>query len=370
MAGAWDSLLQVTEWNPGKVGMIVAPSYPMLATSTKRTFLEILPSELLVSHNKTENHIVLKNGSEIYFRSADEPDRLRGPNLAWTWLDEGQEAPGGIGGIWDVLLGRLRASTTPSALLTGTPAGMNWVWETFGRIYPLPPGKLLVRAKTRDNFYLPREYVEHLEQTYVGDFARQELEGEFVAFAGLVYRDFRHEVHIAEAPVREWKRVVAGVDFGFTHPTAIIVVAEDHDGRAFVLDEFYEKRKTEAEIVAAAVELQAQYHISEFYCDYEDPRLIQSLQGHVEAFDAVKNVLPGIQAVTARLQVQDDGRPRLQVDPKCVNLIRELQTYRYANRKEGQVAKDAPVKADDDAADALRYAVMGLDDAGFFAFVP
>ena len=370
MAGAWDSLLQATQWNVGKVGMIVAPDYPMLATSTKRTFMEILPPEVVKSHNKTENHIVLTNGSEIYFRSANEPDRLRGPNLAWVWLDEGQETLGGIGGIWDVLIGRLRASTTPSALLTGTPAGMNWVYELFGKDYPLPAGKLLVRAKTRDNFHLPKEYVEHLEQTYVGDFARQELEGEFVAFAGLVYRDFRHETHIAEAPQREWKRVVAGVDFGFTHPTAIIVIAEDHDGRAFVLDEFYQKRQTEQDILTAAVDLQRRYNVTEFYCDYEDPRLIQSLQGHVEAFDAVKDVIPGIQAVTARLQLQDDGRPRLQVDPRCVNLIRELQTYRYANRKEGQVAKDAPIKADDDAVDALRYGVMGLQDAGFFAFVP
>jgi len=368
MAGAWDAILQMTGWNPGMAGMVVAPTYPMLRDSTKRTFFEVLPPELIKSFNKTEGHLVLTNGSEAFFRSAEDPDRLRGPNLAWVWLDEGQEAQGGIGGVWDVLLGRLRASETASALLTCTPKGMNWVYRAFGEI-PLKPNRFVVRARTEDNFYLPPEYLAHLKATYVGDFARQELEGEFVAFAGLVYRDFRHD-HIKVAPDIEWGKVVAGVDFGFSHATAIEVVGLDYDGRAYVLDEFFEQRQTEDEIISAARGLQRKWNISEFHCDYEDPRMIQALQlADLPAMNAIKNVIPGIQAVAARLEVQEDGLPRLFIAPHCHNLIREMQTYRYVERAEGLATKDAPIKADDHGADALRYAVMGLDNEPFLGFI-
>ena len=108
MAGAWDAILQMTGWNPGMAGMVVAPTYPMLRDSTKRTFFEVLPPELIKSFNKTEGHLVLTNGSEAFFRSAEDPDRLRGPNLAWVWLDEGQEAPGR--GWW-----RVGRTTRPAA---------------------------------------------------------------------------------------------------------------------------------------------------------------------------------------------------------------------------------------------------------------
>jgi len=226
--------------------MIVAPDFPMLETSTRRTFFEVLPPELVRSYNKSSNLLILKNGSEVYFRSATDPDSLRGPNLAWVWLDEGQKVSGYT---WQVLLGRLRGSSTPSILLTCTPAGHNWVYATFGKYDPDAPQRLVVKVKTRDNIHLPPEYIQSLEDTYVGDFALQELEGEFVAFSGLVYREFRADLHVVKPPRQEWSKIIAGVDFGYTNPTSIIVIGVDYDGRLLVLDECYERRLTEAEVI-------------------------------------------------------------------------------------------------------------------------
>jgi len=93
--------------NPGLLGLIGAPTYKMLEDSTRRSFFEVLDAEGIgFTFNKQENCVRLAaTGSEIIFRSMENPDRLRGQNLAWFGLDEltytREEA-------WTRILGRLR----------------------------------------------------------------------------------------------------------------------------------------------------------------------------------------------------------------------------------------------------------------------
>ena len=62
----------------------------------------------------------------------------------------------------------------------------------------------------------------------------------------------------------------------------------------------------------------------------------------------------------ARLAVAGDGRPRLTVEPHCVNTIAEFESYCWKENREGEY-KDEPEKANDHAMDALRYCVMGAE---------
>jgi phage terminase large subunit len=66
---------------------------------------ETLGADARYTWHKSEQRLTLPNGSEILFRSLDEPDRVRGLNLAWFWLDE---APLCGYYAWQVLKGRLR----------------------------------------------------------------------------------------------------------------------------------------------------------------------------------------------------------------------------------------------------------------------
>ncbi len=73
---------------------------------------------------------------------------------------------------------------------------------------------------------------------------RQEIEGLFVAFEGLVYTlDASAGGHLAEPPERaRWQRVIGGVDWGYTNPSAALVFALDGDGGVWQVDEFYQRR--------------------------------------------------------------------------------------------------------------------------------
>ena len=67
-----------------------------------------------------------------------------------------------------------------------------------------------------------------------------------------------------------------------------------------------------------------------------------------------KDMFSGIQRVKQYLKV-NDNKPKLYIFPSCVNLIRELKTYRWGTGEN-------PKKVDDHALDELRYYVMTKPD--------
>jgi hypothetical protein len=51
------------------------------------------PLLLTEKQGKGDRWMKLATGHEIYFRSADNPDRLRSYNLGWFWMDEAAQLP-------------------------------------------------------------------------------------------------------------------------------------------------------------------------------------------------------------------------------------------------------------------------------------
>jgi len=86
------------------LSMVTAPTYPMLRDATLRVFFDVA-GDAVTDYQKSEMLVTLTNGSEILFRSTDNPDRLRGPSLSNWW---GDEAALYDRAVWPVMLGRLR----------------------------------------------------------------------------------------------------------------------------------------------------------------------------------------------------------------------------------------------------------------------
>jgi phage terminase large subunit-like protein len=364
---AWD--------HKGSLGLIGAPTYPMLRDATERAFFELLPRKVIASFSKTEQHLALINGSEILLRSLDEPDRTRGLNLGWFWLDE---APLCGYYAWTILKARLRqAGQETAAWASGTPRGRDGYAKDF-ELSP-KPDHALYRASTRENRdNLPASFIADLG--YSGQFALQEIEGQFVAFDGLVY-SFDTTSDAPMAHVRRWQgprdlagqratlpgRIVGGVDWGYTNPAVALVGGIDGDDRLWLLDEWAKRRASlEGEIIPAILGLTRQYGARLWYCDAEDPEAIARLDAALVSANlacravAVKkgpgSVRAGIQTVTRLLALRGDGTRGLYVDPRCALLIAEMGQYAYATASEKQRdPAEEPIKQNDHALDALRY---------------
>lgn len=235
-------VLQVLRQPAGTVGTIVAPTYPMLRDATYKTFTEIA-GPLVKKFNETRFIATLRNGTEILFRSGDDPDRLRGPNLNWFWLDEGAYCEESV---FDVMLGRIRVNPA-NGWLTSSPNRKNWVYKAFAPGNPY--GYSLHQSSTRDNYHLPSDYVETLATRYSSAFAEQEIEGRFVDFEGArIKRDW---LRYSDNPTIVSYAI--GVDLAVSLKTeadytALVVVGEDPAGNIHVVD-VYRARMTFNEIL-------------------------------------------------------------------------------------------------------------------------
>lgn len=227
----------------------------MLRDATQRTFFEHF-RPFIAEHNKSEGVSILRNGSVIYWRSADHPERLRGPNLNWFWLDEADYMDADI---WDVMLGRIRRKPT-CAWVTTSPDGLSgkgWVKSKITKFHQRKnPQYFVVRSKTRDNVYLPEEYVRTLEETYTSQFARQELDGEDVDALGII---MRREWLQNAAAVPDGTQFVVGVDLAISmkqgaDDRAIVVVGK-YGTTYYVVDVIYGQwsfHETKNQIIRAA----------------------------------------------------------------------------------------------------------------------
>lgn len=364
----------------------------MLRDTTQRTFFSLLPKAAIRRFNQTDNHLTLVNGSEILFRSLDNPDRVRGLNLAWFWLDE---APLCGYYAWQVLKGRLRQKGfTPQGWATGTPHGKDGFWRDFeGRRLD---GHTLYRASTLENASnLPPGYVESLG--YEGSFYDQEVLGLFTAFEGLVYalnsEPESADTHLRDANGREFAQVIGGIDWGFTNPCVLLPFGVDGDKRAWQLDEFYARRASLHDaVLPRLVEMSKRYGVTTWYAGPDEPEHIQDAQKALDdAYSASQHdarkqaaderlsdeeraailsaamkpcqvvaadnsIRAGIQTVSRLLAKRDDGTRGLYVAPHCVNTIAEYGSYQYATAEASERNPDEkPLKQNDHAMDAARY---------------
>src|SRR5207245_2505436 len=121
-AGSYDL---VRRGRAGRLYLVVAPTYGMLSDATFRSFLALAEELGLVDEGDVKRSpppaIHLRTGAEGLFRSADEPDRLRGPNLSGVWLDEASLMSEDV---FTIAIGRLREAGEQGWLsATFTPKG-------------------------------------------------------------------------------------------------------------------------------------------------------------------------------------------------------------------------------------------------------
>ena len=178
--------IEVLRQPAGSAGAILAPTYSMLKDATFKTVVDLCEeANIIKSLNKSDMTLELINGSLILFRTADNPDRLRGPNLGWFWLDEaGMMKPD----VWHIMLGRIRLKPS-NAWVTTTPRGLNWLYNSF--VKSKSEDHHLIQSKTADNKFLPADFIDSVKGQYTTAFAKQELDGEFIEDnSNLIKRDW------------------------------------------------------------------------------------------------------------------------------------------------------------------------------------
>lgn len=349
----------ISEWNEGHTGAIVSPTVPMLRNVIVP---ELRAWGLLdkpgIEYRSSENRIEYPNGSSIILESANNErkiERLRGLNLAWAWMDEAAYLPEKV---YQILNDRLRVGNYRNLFVTTTPRGFNWLYDEFGDldgdVEPIADGQLvrtetttsIMGVSTRTNPANPEDYIEREERQHAGQSYQQEVEGEFVQFEGLVHPWFGEDQRTDDVP-ETYSTVIYGIDWGFSNPAVILTIVKSGD-EWVVVDEVYESRLTDEDHAEQALQMQDRWGPGVFYCDPSEPANIETFRRKgLDARKAENDVTPGIQHVTAQ-------RETLRVVNTCQSVINEFGLYQYKDDGDS----DDPIKQNDHAMDALRYALF------------
>ncbi len=167
----------------GRLYLMASPTYTILADTDFRSFCAIARDlEVLGSKKMSPPEVTLTTGATVIFRSADDPDRLRGPNLSGAALNEASLMHRDA---YDIAIACLREGGEQGWLSAGfTPAGLtHWTYDLFGQNPPRPNTECF-HAHTRDNPFNPKGFARTLAGQYTPQRARQELGGEFVSLEG------------------------------------------------------------------------------------------------------------------------------------------------------------------------------------------
>ena len=185
--------------------------------------LSIVPPELIYDYNKTNLIITMvdqkdpeKPGGIIRGFSAEEPERLRGPQCARLWGDE-VAAWTRDEDTWDMAMMGLRLGAHPRALWTTTPKPR----DLIRKLVEPKPNRIIVKGSTYDNrANLPQSFFDQLVQYEGTQLGRQELEGELIDAeeGGIIQRNWIRLWPAKKAlPVFDW--IIMSLDTAFTERT-------------------------------------------------------------------------------------------------------------------------------------------------------
>lgn len=202
-----------------------------------------------------------------------------------------------------------------------------------------------------DNPTLAPDYVESLKASKSGMFYERDILGLWVTGEGTVYSDFDKSTMVIErSKLPDSLTYTAGVDWGFDHPTAIMVVGHDDKGNYYLVDEAYGQfQQVDPHWIGVAQEFRKKYGTNmPFWCDTARTEHIRNFQQHhINAKYGYKNVLDGVEKVAALIK----QHKFYVVDGAAPNFINEIYQYVW-DEKTG-----APVKDHDHAQDAVRYCI-------------
>ena len=334
-----------------------------LKRSTLKTLLEpdgLLPPILprgSYEYRKVDGEIIIHGGGSIMLFGLEDAARIASMNLSGVGIDEAVELNERD---WTMLRGRIRLSLPDlpnqiyGACNPSTP--QHFLAKRFGLAggHQCAPNCEAIVTTSRDNWFLPEDYLADLE-TMTGVARKRYVEGIWCGSEGLVYDRWDESKYVVDEVPTEFDRLIVGMDEGYNHP-AVCLLAGVKDDRVFVIDEWCERHKLEAEVVELCQSWKEQYpNIDCFVVDPSAANLRAAMRNvGRDVIPADNSVWSGIQTVASLLKNDPAGNPMLSVHRNCSNLIREFSTYEWSVAQDGSL-KENPRKQFDDCLDSLRY---------------
>lgn len=336
--------------NNAKIAYI-APNYQQARDIAWQQLKRIcLPITINTNEQRLEIEVKTQKGgtSYIFLRGWESIETLRGQNFDFLVLDEVASYRNFWVG-WHEVLRPALTDTRGDVLFIGTPKGFNHFYD----LHNIESGDYQsFHFTSYQNPYIPKDEIDKAKEEISEDRFAQEYLADFRKTEGLVYKEFDREHHIKEQAFIGSEEIICGIDFGYTNPSAVLKIVRTNDNY-HVEDEWYKTKQTTGQIADAT----KSFNPVRVYPDPAEPDRIQEINDKgLYCLEVSKDVSAGVDKVRELLK-----QNRLTINPKCVNLIYEFETYAYPDTKSDINMAEKPLKLHDHALDALRYAIYMED---------
>jgi len=308
---------------------------------------ELKPITKKVNESRLELEVVnLKGGtSSIQLRGWEAIETLRGQLFDFIVIDEVASMRNFNVYFQEVVRPTL-TDRKGQVMFISTPKGFNHFYDLFNT---KDEDYKSFHFTSYDNPFIPKEEIDKAGKEIPEDRFAQEYLADFRKTEGLVYKEFDRTRHVSTTNPVSVSDTILGIDFGYTNPSSIIPIKIDSDNHYWILEEFYKTGQTTEQIAEQA----KLYKPTKVYADPAEPDRIEILRKFgLNTRDVSKDIVAGVDRVRELFK-----QGRIHISPDCKNLIHELETYRYPDKKPDQNEQEKPIKENDHALDALRYAL-------------
>lgn len=175
-------------------------------------------------HEDTKDHIITVGTVQLILLQLSEPGKIFGQSIYAALADEVDELEE------DVMIEAMKSLSqrvrqimpghrSPYVMAASTAQGMKGFYRLYSHYKKCGVGFVLVRARTQDNWYLPREYIEDLWKNFTETERKVYMEGEFLTVTqGRVIPNFDWDRNFApesdmDLHLLPGERVFIGQDF-------------------------------------------------------------------------------------------------------------------------------------------------------------
>ncbi len=289
--------------------------------------------------------------STIALRGWEAIETLRGQSFDLIVIDE----VASMRNFWPAWQEVIRPTLTDrkgEVLFISTPKGFNHFYDLYN-LQDTDSDYKSWHFPTSANPHIPYEEIEKARAELSYERFIQEYEASFAKTEGLVYKEFDRNIHLFTTMEENPVEIIAGVDFGFTNPCAVLTIARDRTDCYWVMEEFYETGKTDAQVA----EYVAAKGFDKVYPDPEAPAAIAEMRKRrvnvrdvIKGKDSIKN---GIDRIRELFRAR-----KIRIHTNCKNLIFELETYVYPDKKDLHNESENPIDENNHALSGLRYALV------------
>lgn len=215
-----------------------------------------------------------------------------------------------------------------------------------------------------DNPFVDEDYKNRVKNSLSGVFYKRNYLGQWCLAEGAVFDFFDKSIHVVKRPPTAAEYYIAGIDYGSRNAFACVLIGVNTGKytqtgvQMWVEDEYYwdpektGRQKVNSEFADDLYDFLEPYGVKQLYIDPSAEAFQLELKRRsMHPVHANNDVFNGIQTMCSDLR-----NGRILVLSKCTNLIREIESYVW-DEKKAKRGEDEPVKKNDHAVDALRYAL-------------